>query len=887
MRKLIIGLGLLIIVGFFTIVYLTYVRPLNNQATPYEAISKQSPVILKMPGLSTLLNQLKDTPYWDEIKETEIIAKLIAQVNDLSHFLDKKTDFAELFQNSNVHITLHLTEADDFNYFYILERTSYNRFRPPDLGGYLEQQGYTFDQRSFHNTSIYEIQQQEGVLAVSYKQGLLLASFSPFLVEDAIVQLETSRSIRNDSAFTRLQEVAESNESTKMYLNCNHIGILSPLLLKPTHDHIFNQIAHFSDWIELDLLPREQGLLFNGYSCSSDSAEELDKLADLPPNEVTLPEFLPSHTSFFFYYGVSNYTDYVQNAQIDTTNAYYSYFSSWLGGEWAFGANERIGYDIDERTFCISRTTDPDVSRKSLNELARLSGGKTQIDSFYNFSIGRIQEDSILHNMLAQNYISIPNPYYTVLDDVAIFSSSSDNLKNILQRLVSNKVLGKNLQYIDFSKQLSARANFYVYTNTRRMKASLEEILSQQLHESMAQSRSSEHFSPYGLQFSNFNDLYFTSGFIHYNPDYEQETNELWTQKLDTTTHFAPVPVKNHKTNEWEFFVQDDANRIYLINNSGKIRWQRELDNPIISDVEQLDFYNNGKLQYIFNTRQKIHLVDRLGRDVANYPLKLTSPAVTGLKLVEYEQRGVYRIFVGCENGNIYGYERSGKPLPGWNPQEGVGIMNAPLYYFVIQNNDYLVAANKKGELHYFNRAGDLRTDEVVAIDTSAVVNEPFTLHEEEDGFAFIGHDTTGKVYHAYMDGSTEVVDTAHMEKAFSMKARDIDADGTVEYVYLDSSRIRVYESDFSIKFSYIFPGKVDHPIFFVPGAESSGQIPIGTLSKKENKIYLLHPNGELFQHFPLEGNTPFEVKTLRNEDEKLLVTGDGRGRLIAYRLIE
>lgn len=887
MRKLLIGIGLLIIIGFFVIVYLAYVRPLNEKEPALEAVGAETPLIIETNGLKSVFDQFRDKPYWNEIKETRLISKFQTQVTELRHLLDKKTDFAELFKDSDLHLSVHLTEATNFNYLYILERTSFKQLQRIDAGQYLDQQGYNYDKRTFHNTPIYDIKRDNKVLTVSYKKGLLLASFSSFLVEDAIVQLDDVRSVRKDSAFQRLQQVAKSKEATKIYLNLNHFDVLSPLLMNPQHDYIFNKIASFSDWLELDLLANDEGILLNGYTSSTDTNQELDKLKNLPPQDGQLVSSVPSTTSFFFYYGVTDYLQYAKQAQVDTTSEYYPYFSTWLGGEWAFGVNERVGYDIREQSFFIARTKDAELSRKSLQEVARLTNGTAHVDSFQNLSIGHISQDSILESVMQHDYLTISDPYYTVLDNAVLFAVTKDNLKNIIQRIVNDKVLSKNLQYLDFRKQLSSRTNFYFYTNARNASTSLQKVLSEQLAEQINDNKSFEHFSPYAMQFSNFNDLYFTNVFIGYDADLEQETNELWTADLDTTTHFSPLPVKNHKNNQWEFFVQDDANTIYLIDNNGQILWRRNLERSIISDVQQLDFYNNGKLQYIFNTRKRIYLIDRLGRDVASYPLNLPASTTTGLQLVEYEKRGVYRIFVGCENGNIYGYERSGKPLPGWSPQEGVGTMIAPLYYHVVENNDYLVAANQKGKLYYFNRAGDLRTDQPVKLDTNILIHEPYTVHLEEDNFAFIGHDSSGTTYHAYRDGSTDIVDTTQYQNAFSMKARDIDADQTVEYVFLDSSRIRVYENDFSIKFTYIFPGEVDHPVFFVPGAGRSDKIPIGTLSRKENKIYLFHADGALFQKFPLEGNTAFHVQKLAREDEKVLVTSNGRSSLIAYRIIE
>jgi hypothetical protein len=65
------------------------------------------------------------------------------------------------------------------------------------------------------------------------------------------------------------------------------------------------------------------------------------------------------------------------------------------------------------------------------------------------------------------------------------------------------------------------------------------------------------------------------------------------------------------------------------------------LEGPIMGSVQQLDFYKNGKLQYLFNTAEKIHLIDRNGNYVERYPIALRSPATSPLALFDYERTGI------------------------------------------------------------------------------------------------------------------------------------------------------------------------------------------------------------------------------------------------------
>ena len=78
----------------------------------------------------------------------------------------------------------------------------------------------------------------------------------------------------------------------------------------------------------------------------------------------------------------------------------------------------------------------------------------------------------------------------------------------------------------------------------------------------------------------------------------------MWESKLDTLADFKPVFVVNHQTRQNEVFVQDLKNNIYLINQVGRILWKVQLPEPINSEVFQVDYFRNGKLQLLFSTRR-------------------------------------------------------------------------------------------------------------------------------------------------------------------------------------------------------------------------------------------------------------------------------------------
>ena len=112
-------------------------------------------------------------------------------------------------------------------------------------------------------------------------------------------------------------------------------------------------------------------------------------------------------------------------------------------------------------------------------------------------------------------------------------------------------------------------------------------------------------------------------------------------------------------------FDADDPTK-NLINSTGRVLWKQPVDGPIMGEVYQVDFYKNGKLQYLFNTAGKIHLIDRNGNYVERYPISLRANATNPLALFDYDKSRDYRLFIATEDRRIYLYDIEGNMISGW-----------------------------------------------------------------------------------------------------------------------------------------------------------------------------------------------------------------------------
>jgi WD40 repeat protein len=216
------------------------------------------------------------------------------------------------------------------------------------------------------------------------------------------------------------------------------------------------------------------------------------------------------------------------------------------------------------------------------------------------------------------------------------------------------------------------------------------------------------------IQFSHLNNSYYTNALFTYRP-FSASGKAPETPSNKTITSFdrdilSIYTVRSHVNRTNEILLQDSLNDLNLISADGKILWKLPISDRIVSDVNQIDFFNNGKLQYLFSTANAIHIIDRLGNYVNPYPVHLSSVEIEFLSLIDYDNSKKYRILLADKKGKLWMYDKEGKLLDGWQPKDTGGELAMPPRHYRIKGRDYILAVRKDGQVYLVNRRGeDLR----------------------------------------------------------------------------------------------------------------------------------------------------------------------------------
>jgi len=226
--------------------------------------------------------------------------------------------------------------------------------------------------------------------------------------------------------------------------------------------------------------------------------------------------------------------------------------------------------------------------------------------------------------------------------------------------------------------------------------------------------------------------------------------NFEYETKFKNNITTGPIIVKNHINKKSELIVQDENNILYLINSSGQIEWSKKIEGQVLNDIHQIDSYKNGRLQYLFATKNKLYLIDRKARNVGKFPLKFNDIITQPISVFDYDKNKNYRILI-TQNNELFMFDSKGNRVRGFNYIKNDKILNSPKH-FRISNKD-LIVFKTKNDLKIINRRGRPRIKAKTKLDFSS--QKVFQY-----GNAIITQTNKNEIIEIDLKGNVKIIDT-------------------------------------------------------------------------------------------------------------------------------
>jgi outer membrane protein assembly factor BamB len=910
-RKIIAIILILLFMAGLAYVYMYIKQTKAPVSYSLNAVPGNAAIILQTRNASALWNKLgKTNIIWEEIRTTPYFNQLHERLVLLDSLMRKNSDVSEIISTNPLIVSFHKSGAENFDFLYLLnlppvKNSSFVNDFISSSGGNVEGQSRRYEQEEIFSARFDGI---NTAFQYTLVQGIFIGSFSGMLIEDAIRQLHNGTPILREKTFAKVYETVGEKVDGNIFINYNAFAEVLFAITGDNGKQSLQPLSQFAGWSAIDLNLRPNILMLNGFTYNSDSLDYyLSQFKRQKPQQLEVLRLIPSNTSVLAVLGFSNYAtfhkDYLsyqdrikrKNNGNDIIKEYSARYEiniqknliDHIGSEMAVGVAELSQQQFEGKCFSLIKTNSIQDAIAGIDVLAaainQKSNQKKFEEKYHDYTISQILLDAKFFDAVFGSLFSAINkPYYTAIGRYIVFANSIEQLKELVDRFGAERTLAKDANFKQFADNLSDESNVFVYSNIARSPELYTRYLNQTFSETVVQhTELLRKFEAVAFQFVAGNDMFFTNFSLKHNPVYKEERTTLWEFQLEADLAIKPKIVINHNDNTKEIFVQDTEHNIYLISNTGKKLWSKNIGATIMGEVQQVDALKNGRLQYLFNTSDKLYLIDRNGNDVIGFPIKLKDNATAPLTLLDYDYNKEYRIIIPCGD-RIVNYKITGEPVQGWMFDKADASIVYSVQHVALSGKDYLITIDSNGKVYVFDRKGETRL--VLKEKLKLPKNGTFYLEKgtELKSTFIVITDESGNVQKLGLTDELDIVSINEMSKEHFFDYKDIDNDKQYEYIFADEKFLRVYDRDKNKKIEYEFPGKVQNPIYYIKFPDNMGKI--GVVLKEQQEIYLFKENGSLFEAMPLKGNSPFAISDINGDNQFDLIVGNGRN-LFAYSL--
>ncbi len=916
-RKLIFLISFLLIIGASIGGFFYYMSQQETSYNPINAIPVDAAMFLKINDFKDVLDHMnQENNFWQKLVRTESLSSFHAKINHLQDHIHKYDNLSSIVSKYPLYISFHkLGKKDVRSLYYInapnllsqkLIQTFFNKL-------YNENQ-VSFSKRTYNGTNLYQAQiSSTKKIYYTLKKGLFIASKSSILLEKAIRQTGTDFSFLSQKGFKKVYNAAGNFVDANIYVNYKNISeVISPLLSYP-YNRVVKTGSPFGDWAEFDIKIQDNTLFLNGFTYARDSVERYTNLfKNIKPQKTDMTSVIPANAPSFLIFGITDLQTFHNNLKeyLQYTSSYSSYdynieklektydinliqtVNSFLGSE--IGLVFSGQNDQSTQPLMICETKSKTLTKRALTKIIEIAAKKENkdysdyintwsIDKSSPHKIYKMPVEDLPQLLFGSTFKDASSRYFTFYNNYLVFGNSISDLSKYLHINILQKTINNVPAYKNAAQYISSSSNFFYYLNIQHAQNFLPHFLGntliQELENNLDVYRS---FSPIIFQFSKEGSMFYNNICIPYTTKARKQANTEWERMLDTTMNFKPFFFVNHYTKEKEIFVQDMSNTIYLINKEGRILWQRPLNEKIMSKIFMIDYYDNSKNQLLFNTKHRIHCIARNGNDVADYPIRLRSPATNGMNLFTYDNNK-RRIFIATENHRVYDYNLEGDILEGWEFKKTETDVTTKIQHFKIDTKDYIVFADNN-RIYILNRRGHERIKPETFFRKAKHSRFFLDEHNPKAKPRFVTTDNSGTVQYIYQNGTVEQDSIKEYSPSHYFMCKDVNTDGYKDYIYVDKNKLEVFNQNKKKLFTHSFEANITkRPDYYIFSYRNKK---IGIVSDQKNKIYLFNSDGSLYDGFPLQGATRFTIGPFTPQNQNYnLVVGNNNMFLYNYSL--
>ncbi|NJN28384.1 MAG: hypothetical protein HC819_21630 [Cyclobacteriaceae bacterium] len=705
-------------------------------------------------------NTIVDKSIWKTLRKMPYFHAWEQNLANADSISGKDGTLDKLFRNRAFIISAHITSAKEFDFLFSLDlndppgKSTFSKLIDSMLGNH----SLSSKSRNYQGLELNELVDKTSKSTFTYfiHENIVVGSFTPFLVEDVVRNVSEGYNDTFKSQIPALEAISKlENDEGNIYIDFAKLpDLISGFVNSDSKGTV--GMDHFSGDTYLDIKMTDHELLLNGVSTVdlTSSRSYIGTFRNQNPTRIRVTDLLPNATALLYHVTFSDFEEWqnqltrywsaVDTAQFRKSQDFidrYDMKLDWVGHEAANAVLETHNRENPDQLVFVA-IEDKNLAFEEMhrfaNKLSTEMGDSVYIELYNDQPIVQLPFREFPAMLVGNYFEGFENSYATIFDNYLVVGNSMQVVKQFYSDLENENNWGKSVRQSNFLENTLSEASFSLMINTSLAWPMLMRKLNDKwggVFKNYEEPLKS--FDMMALQVSNLDQRFYTSVAIGHQEQIAAAPKSARLSKTQSIYTLSPIVtkpfiVKNHNNNKFEVLVQDSLNILYQISNEGEILWGDSLRQRIVSNIDQVDYFKNSKLQYLFATNSQIHLLDRNGDYLENYPLKMKKGIeLQHLSVIDYDNSKRYRWLAADSQGNMYMYDKEGNNLEGWQPRTMDGPLAVAPFHLRVKGGDCIIALQTNGVLNVMNRRGEM------------LPGFPFDLkaHGVKDLFVNIGND--------------------------------------------------------------------------------------------------------------------------------------------------
>ena len=537
---------------------------------------------------------------------------------------------------------------------------------------------------------------EKNILYSANIEGFTLRSTSQLLIENCIRKFQQKTKPNLENLFDKIYVTLDTSAPLNFLVQPKNEELIEKAIgsipLAPKINH---------DWNAYDLNFENSGFSLDGLIAVQDSlGDPMGILKENDAQKILLDQLTPENSTSFLSIPLNN--------ALETEDA----FKQWVLHHnialpeinlKALSTIDEIGWiKLGSETVLLFHSQNEERAKKNL--LPKLENAKNFREILYYQT--NLPDDILLFSKAIGSQVK-PN-WGAVIENFFVFTASEKAIKTVIGNYKDGSTLSKNIIYNTFKETLVSESSIYWIAQTKHL---IEGWVNKKEKKKPWSKLDTNRFPYIAFQGTLENSFMHMHLRIHENElkTVQNTVSNQYLLQLEAPLNSTPQWLKNHRSKGMDVLVQDVNNKLYLFSDKGNLFWKKQLSGNIQGSVVQVDLYKNKRLQMAFRTEDKFFILDRNGKIVKPFSIKIPSKEpIQPLAVFDYDQRRDYR-FVLAQGTNLQMFNSKGKKVTGFKfKKTKTPIINSPVHIRINQK-DYIAIQEESGKLNLLNRTGKER----------------------------------------------------------------------------------------------------------------------------------------------------------------------------------